>query len=216
MLKTGQAELIRTVRACRGRGPMKSKSYLMCLCSIAALSLTIPCGSAKDKKAKTAEDPKDEIQVLGHVDVSGGAIANFLITPHYSSLYLYAERGAGKPVTLVDVSKPAKPLVLGDMSYAGNSGLTLVAGTAALVGTGPAPAAQAPSNAPQTMRIMDFSDPKNPKVAREFTGVTAIARDDKRGLVFLADANGIWILQQKLALDPAVEKAYSDYVFYSH
>ncbi len=67
----------------------------------------------------------------------------------------------------------------------------------------------------QTIRIMDFSDPRNPKVARKFTGVTAMMRDDRHGLVYLADANGIWILQQKLATDPAVQKAYLDYIFYN-
>ena len=46
---------------------------------------------------------------------------------------------------------------------------------------------------------------------REFTGVTAITRDEHRGLVFLADGSGIWILQQKLAMDPEVEKAYANY-----
>ena len=59
---------------------------------------------------------------------------------------------------------------------------------------------------------MDFSDPKNPKVAREFTGVTAMSRDDRRGLIFIANAEGIWILQQHLAEDPEVEKAYAHYV----
>jgi hypothetical protein len=63
---------------------------------------------------------------------------------------------------------------------------------------------------------MDFSDPRNPKVAREFTGVTAMSRDDRRGLIFVANADGIWILQQHLALDPEVEKAYANYVLYSH
>ena len=63
---------------------------------------------------------------------------------------------------------------------------------------------------------MDFSDPRNPKVAREFTGVTATSRDDRRGLIFIANGEGIWILQQHLAADPEVEKAYANYVLYSH
>ena len=63
---------------------------------------------------------------------------------------------------------------------------------------------------------MDFSDPGTPKVAREFTGVTAMSRDDRRGLIFVANAEGIWILRQRLAEDPEVEKAYAKYVLYSH
>jgi hypothetical protein len=43
-----------------------------------------------------------------------------------------------------------------------------------------------------------------------------MSRDDRRGLIFVANADGIWILQQHLALDPEVEKAYANYVLYSH
>jgi hypothetical protein len=105
-------------------------------------------------------------------------------------------------------------LILGDVSYASGSGtdrLTAVAGTAALVTSAPPAAASAPP--PQAIRIMDFSDPRNPKIAREFTGVTAMSRDD-RGLTFLANSDGIWILRQRLAEDPELDKAYANYVLY--
>jgi hypothetical protein len=95
----------------------------------------------------------------------------------------------------------------------GSQSLLAVAGTAALVNS-EAPAATAA--APQTLKIMDFSDPQHPKVAREFTGVTAIGRNDPRGLIFVANGDGIWILKQHLAEDPEMEKAYANYVMYSH
>lgn len=194
---------------------MKIRRYPSFLFSVCALCIAVPGASAKDKKSKMTDPAKDEIRVLSHVVLEDGPITNFFITRHYSSSYLYAERGSGKPVMLVDVTNGAKPMVLGNMEYASNSSesLTLVAGTAALVASTPH-ALQALPSAPQTLRIMDFSDPRNPKVAHEFTGVTAMARDDSRGLVFLADGNGIWILQQYLAFDPEVEKAYANYVLY--
>jgi hypothetical protein len=190
---------------------VKSSSALLLI----GLCIAVPGANAKDKKSKPTAAPKDEIQVVGHVDLSGGSITNFFVTQHYSSSYLYAERGPGKPALLLDISKPDKPLVLGDMAYPSSDAgsLTLVAGTAALVGAAPT-STQASSGLPQTIRVMDFSDPRNPKVAREFTGVTAMTRDEHRGLVFLADGSGIWILQQKLATDPEVEKAYANYVLY--
>jgi hypothetical protein len=159
--------------------------------------------------------PKDEIEVVGHIPLTDGPVTRFLSTQHYSSYYLYAEHGVGRNVTLIDVTKTSRPSVLADVSYASNSGsdsLAVVAGTAALVTS----EAAAPAPAPQTVRIMDFSDPGTPKVAREFTGVTAMSRDDRRGLIFVANAEGIWILRQRLAEDPEVEKAYAKYVLYSH
>lgn len=134
-----------------------------------------------------------------------------LPTQHFSSSYLYAQRDTGQKVTLIDVSQAEKPLILGELA---TGSLSLVTGTAALVSAaGGAPAAALPAE-PQTLRIMDFSDPQHPKVAREFTGVTAMSRDDRRGLIFLTNDQGLWILRQNLATDPAVEKAYSDYVRY--
>ena len=33
-------------------------------------------------------------------------------------------------------------------------------------------------------------------------------RDDKRGLMFLANAQGVWILQQQYAMDPEAVKEW--------
>jgi hypothetical protein len=174
--------------------------------------------SAKDKKPKAApKDPQDAIEVVGHIPLVNGPVKRFLSTQHYSSYYLYAEHDAGKSVTLIDVTKAAKPVVLADVAYpsgGGSASLFAVTGTAAL--TTEEQGAALPSPAPQTIRIMDFSDPKQPKVAREFAGVTAISRDDRRGLIFLANADGIWILHQTFAEDPEVEKAYTKHVLYDH
>jgi hypothetical protein len=180
--------------------------------------LLISAGSeAKDKKVKaTPKEPQDAIEVVGHIPLTNGSVMRFLTTQHYSSYYLYAERGAGNGVTLVDVTKPARPSVLGDVVYppsGGSANLFAVAGTAAIVADGQATSA---TSAPQTIRIMDFSDPLHPKVAREFAGVTAVSRDERRGLIFLANAEGIWILHQNLAQDPEVEKAYAHHVIYDH
>jgi hypothetical protein len=172
---------------------------------------------AKDKKVKAApKEPQDAIEVVGHIPLTNGSVRRFLSTQHYSSYYLYAEHDANKGVTLIDVTKPTRPSVLGDVEYApggGSASLFVVAGTAAMVTDQPATAAV---SSPQTIRIMDFSDPLHPKIAREFSGVTAVSRDERRGLIFVADAQGIWILHQNLAEDPEVEKAYAHHVIYDH
>jgi hypothetical protein len=193
------------------------------LLSLILLAGVVVCAStaaAKNKKVKAQPaPPKDEIEVVGHIPLTGGPITRFSSTQHYSSYYLYAEHGTSKDLTLIDVTKVGQPAVLADMAYSqdgGSQGLLLVAGTAALVNSEPTTAPAIAPTAPQSLRIMDFSDPKNPKVAREFTGVTAIGRNDPRGLIFVANGDGIWILKQHFAEDPEVEKAYANYVMYSH
>ena len=180
--------------------------------------IVLPCAAqSKTKKSKpTPKEPQDEIAVVGHISLTDGPVRRFMTTQHYSSYYLYAERDAGKSVTLIDVTKVARPSVLADVAYpfdGGSGSLFAVAGTAALVTDEHGGPAQA--SIPQTIRIMDFSDPQHPKVAREFAGVTAMSRDDRRGLIFVANTEGIWILHQTLAEDPEVEKAYANYVLYS-
>ena len=143
-------------------------------------------------------------------------MTGFLPTQHYSSYYLYVEHGDGKNVTLIDVTKANQPSVLADVAYPSSPGtpasLLAVAGTAALITEQPGAAAPAPAF--QTIRIMDFSDPQQPKIAREFTGVTAVSRDEGRGLIFLANPEGIWILRRSFAEDPEVEKEYLNHVLY--
>jgi hypothetical protein len=178
---------------------------------ILGLAIVIPL-SAKDKKPKLP--PQDSIEVVAHIALTTGPVLRLLTTDHFSSHYLYAEHGAGAPVTLIDTTQASHPAVLAEVAYptSGSDSLVVVSGTAALVTTGGAP----PPPVPQTIRILDFSDPRNPKIAREFTGVTAINRDDRRGLIFLANADGVWILHQSRADDPEVEKAYAHHVIYDH
>ena len=180
--------------------------------------LALSSAGAKDKKNKpVAKDPQDQIEVIGHLPPTDGPIRRFVPTQHYSSYYLYAEHEQGK-LTLIDVTKATRPAVLGDVEYpsqgGGTGSLFAVTGTAAVVTEGQAPPTNLP--APQTIRIMDFSDPQHPKVNREFAGVTAMSRDDSRGLIYIANAEGVWILQQRLAVDPEVEKAYEHHVIYDH
>jgi hypothetical protein len=193
-------------------------SLLSSVAIIAAATLAFsPIGQAKDKKKKPPpKDPQDAIEVVGHVPAYGGPVIRFLTTQHYSSYYLYVEHEGGKDVTLIDISKTAQPVVLADMPAApggGSASIFVVTGTAALTTE---QTTNAPVAAPQTIRIMDFSDPKQPKIAREFAGVTAMSRDDGRGLIFVANPDGIWILHQTFALDPKVEEEYARRILYDH
>ena len=157
--------------------------------------------------------------MVDHLPLADGAITGFVPTQHYSSYYLYVEHEGGKNLTLIDVTRANRPALLADVTDAPSAGtgtnLFAVAGTAALltdvpiVATGAAPTAR-------TVRIMDFSDARHPRVSREFTGVTAMSRDERRGMIFLANGDGVWILRQSLATDPEVEKEYDHHVIYDH
>jgi hypothetical protein len=162
---------------------------------------------AKNKHPKPEPAPQDQIQVVARIPVTGGLIVRFLTTQHYRRDYLYAEHQSGKTVTLIDITNISRPAVLAEMSDpAGLSdGLVAVTGNAALVAT---VNHQTETSSPQTFRILSFANPLHLTVQQEFDGVTATSRDDKRGLIFLANADGIWILQQQFAMDPEFEKEW--------
>lgn len=184
--------------------------------ALAAFIAIAPAVFAKEKKPKPpSKEPRDEIAVVGHVPAEGRTIRRFVTTTHFSRYYLYGEMADGT-MTLLDVTKPSQPAVLANLAGndTGAHNIVVVAGTAALVTDGDVP--PAPPEPPRTIKILDFSDPRHPAAIREFQGVTAITRDDRRGLIFLANREGIWILHQNLALDPEVEKEYARRVLYDH
>jgi hypothetical protein len=178
-----------------------------------------PIALAKEKSGahkKPQSAPQDKIEVVGRIALPAGPITGLVPTRHFSSDYLYAEYGAGKKATIIDVTKPDQPSVVTNLVYPANGSpdsIIAVAGTSA-VAIGEQPSSVAVPR-PTSVRIMSFADFENPKVLREFSGVTAIGRDDSRGLIFLADAAGVWILRKLPAEDPAVEAAYSNYVLYN-
>jgi hypothetical protein len=192
------------------RASMRKANYQLTTILIAA---TIGgCAlQAKDNHPKTdSVQPQDQIVVEAHVANADGAITRFVATRHYNRSYIYAQRAAGQPVTLIDVTNPSRPAVLSNAPLPASSGdLLAVAGTAALTGD----AAAEKAATPQTIRIMDFSDPANPKVTKQFDVVTAIEKV-AGGVILLANRDGIWILSQHLAEDPEAEKRYARKVVY--
>jgi hypothetical protein len=136
------------------------------------------------------------------------------MTQHYSRTYLYLEH-ASHALTLVDVTDPKHPAILANLDLPANeSGSILTAaGDAALVSSEPAPAAPAHS---QTMSIVSFADPAHPQTVKQFTNVTCTAQDNHRGLIFVANGEGLWILHNNPAEDPEVQECYAHEVLYSH
>jgi hypothetical protein len=174
-----------------------------------AIPLTLLSFSAfgKDKHPKNAAAVSpDQIDVVAHLPLPGGPISGFLETRHYQRNYLYVEHQSGKTVSLIDITSSAQPVLLADMGFpsGASDSLVAVAGNAALVSGQAPPSTNA--TAQQTFRIMSFADPQHPTVKQEFDNVTAISRDDRRGLIFLANDAGVWILQQRLAADPEQTK----------
>jgi hypothetical protein len=167
--------------------------------------------NAKTKHHHDGPD-QDQIAIESHIQLAGATpITGFIATQHYNRTYVYAEHGVGNPVTLIDITDTSHPTVVSEIAMnAGSSALLSVAGTAAIIGQGSA----SKEPAPQSVSIMDFSDPAQPKVTKTFEGITALEKVSNGSVILIANKEGVWVLKQHFALDPKIEEKYAKEVVY--
>jgi hypothetical protein len=131
--------------------------------------------------------------------------------------YLYVQQASKQGFMVVDVSKPEKPNLLkrtAQSNQATSGNLEMVTPEVAI--------AEAPDKKPttltssahptETVRVLDLSDPRNPKTLQEFSGVTSLLPDGGHGLIYLTNNEGLWILRYSRAalLEPAKKKSPCD------
>ena len=131
--------------------------------------------------------------------------------------YLYVQQASKQGFMVVDVSKPDRPNLLKRTAQSNQA----TAGDLEMV-TPKIAIAEAPekkvatltsSNHPtETVRVLDVSDPRNPKTIQEFDGVTSLLPDGGHGLIYLTNSEGLWILRysRPALLEPAKKKPPCD------
>jgi hypothetical protein len=183
-------------------------TYVVRIALMLSLLPIVAMGRSKSKEPA----PKDAIDVASRIVITGGPVTRLITTQHYSRTYLYAEHASSQTITVIDVTDRSHPQIVSNL--AGTGALLSATGDAALVSSIEPVASAVPTV--RTISILDFSDKASPKVAREFKGVTTVGTDDARGLIFLADGDGIWVLHRNPATDPEVEARYAHDVVYNH
>lgn len=148
-----------------------------------------------------------EAKIVGHVALSGPPTRQMFVQQQGRKAYLYVRQASQQGYTVFDVSKPEHPTVVNHLPQ---KNLTMVDQGLAISETpqssAPSGSAftsgsiQASSTTPQVVRVLDVSDPVHPKTVQTFNGVTSIARDDARSLIYVANADGIWILSHHAIL----------------
>jgi len=131
--------------------------------------------------------------------------------------YLYVQQASKLGFMIVDVSKPEKPNLLkrtAESSQATAGNLEMVSPDVAIAeAPEKKPTTLTSSNRPtETVRVLDLSDPRNPKTLQEFNGVTSLLPDGGHGLIYLANNQGLWILRytRPALLEPAKKKPPCD------
>ena len=172
---------------------------------LAFLSILATFCVAKDKPAQSGTQ---RVSVIAHLPIDGAPVTQLSVQEDGGKQYLYVRQASQSAYTIVDVSHANKPkIVKRDTSQLGSGQrLQMIGGGIALsetpdsAGTGGvrhelAPAKAPAANSPQSLRVLDMSDPANPKTLQTFEGVTSVLADDSRDLIYIANSEGVWILR---------------------
>jgi len=140
-----------------------------------------------------------------------------LLQKENSKQYLYVQQAAKQGFMIVDVTKPEQPSLLkrtAESNQATTGNLQIMSPDVAI--------AEAPEKTPatltssphptETVRVLDLSDPRNPKTLETFTKVTSLLPDGHHGLIYLTNNDGLWILRynRPAPLEPEKKKPLCD------
>ena len=155
--------------------------------------------------------------VIAHLALPQATGSQMLLQRENEKQYLYVQQAGKQGFMVVDVTKPEKPSLLkrtaeSNESTAGN--LQMVSPDVAIAeAPEKTPATLTSSSHPtETVRVLDLSDPRNPKTLETFNKVTSILPDGGHGLIYLTNNEGLWILRynRPSRLEPAKKKPPCD------
>jgi LVIVD repeat-containing protein len=174
---------------------------------VGALAVSAPVMA---NKTKPTEVPA---KVVAHLALQEPPGSEMLLQNKGDKQYLYVQKASKQGFTVVDVSKPGAPSLVsksGSSSDATAGKLELAGsdvGLAEIPDRNSKGVIRSADNPTETVKILDLTDPAHPKVLQIFTGVTGTLQDPGRGLIYLANNEGLWILShEKPGFTPAKKK----------
>jgi hypothetical protein len=177
-------------------------------------ALAAPVLSAEQPVSKPTDVPAT---VIAHLPLPQATGSQMLLQRENAKQYLYVQQAAKQGFIVIDVTRPEKPSLLkrtAESNQATSGNLEMVSPDVAI--------AEAPEKTPttvtssthptETVRVLDFTDPRNPKTLETFTKVTSLLPDGGHGLIYLTNNEGLWILRYNhpSLLEPAKKKPPCD------
>ena len=186
----------------------------MLQCCVLVCSILIALGSASEQSAPKLTDVP--ATVIAHLALPQATGSQMLLQRDNGKHYLYVQQATKQGFMVVDVSKPERPVLLKRTAESNQS----TAGNLQMVGPDVA-IAEAPERTPttltssnrptETVRVLDLSDPRNPKTLETFNKVTSLLPDGGHGLIFLTNNEGLWVLRyNRPLLEPSKKKPPCD------
>jgi hypothetical protein len=155
--------------------------------------------------------------IIAHLPLPQTTGSQMLLQKENGKQYLYVQQASKQGFMIVDVTKPDRPSLLkrsAQSEQATSGNLEMVSPDVAI--------AQSPEKTPstltssshptETVRVLDLSDPRNPKTLETFNKVTSMLPDGNHGLIYLTNNDGLWVLRysRPAPLAPAKHKTPCD------
>jgi hypothetical protein len=149
----------------------------------------------KEKKAEASN-----LGVIAHLQLDGGTATRMVLMEKNGKEYLYLGLASSSGVCVFDVTTPAAPRKL--ERFAGASGaqadeLQLVGDTLAVSSRSGKPTIGSADTAARSVTILNMTDPTNPQPIQTFSDVTSVVADNARGVIYLSNGEGLWVVQAK-------------------
>jgi uncharacterized secreted protein with C-terminal beta-propeller domain len=174
-----------------------SRSRFVNLSSIALALLTtvllVTAGaSAKERKAKALDN---QAHVVAHIPFEGLSDVDMAMQKKVNDkYYLYVQHSKEQGISIVDISKPAEPKVVGTTSWPDPalSSRMNVTGDLAIIAETDIPRK---SSSDDNLVLWDLSNPAAPRVVQKFEGVVKFLQDE-RDFIYILSADGLWVVSK--------------------
>jgi len=182
------------------------------------LSLLLLASVLASASEQPATKPTDlPATVIAHLPLPQATGSQMLLQKENGKQYLYVQQATKQGFMVVDVTKPEKPSLLkrtAESNQATTGNMEMVSPDVAIAeAPEKTPATLTSSSHPtETVRVLDLSDPRNPKTLETFTKVSSLLPDGGHSLMYLTNNEGLWILRYNhpSLLEPAKKKPLCD------
>jgi hypothetical protein len=178
------------------------------------VSPAVLAGASEQPTAKPTDVPAT---VIAHLPLPQATGSQMLLQKEKGKQYLYVQQAAKQGFMVVDVTKPEIPSLLkrtAESNQATSGNLEMVSPDVAIAEAPEKTATTLTSSSHPTeiVRVLDLSDPHNPKTLETFDKVTSILPDGGHGLIYLTNNDGLWILRYNhpSRIEPAKKKSPCD------
>jgi hypothetical protein len=167
--------------------------------AVAAFAFFLAMSSGANAKHRASNAAQQPAAIIAHLPLTGASVSQLILQQRGNKQYLYLERASKDGFAIVDVTRPDQPNVLRSQAWPNEASagkLQMVAGRLALAEAPDSTSTETISRT-ETLKVLDLSDPANPRTVLTFSGVTSTLADDARNLVYVTNSEGLWILKHQ-------------------